>query len=170
MKYLGPTADSQDLATKKYVDSKMGQSAADRQIDWYANSSPITPSSNGYFIYMRNADAKNFTLTAEDFAALPEGYIVTILAMNVPPVTISWENSIQVMDAVQHTDNSSGGSITLSGIGDMIEVWKHPAVDTTIPVGLIISGKLKPRTIHAGTSAPSSGTGSDGDVYIQYTS
>ena len=147
--------------------AKLAQDAIGKKIDWAANVSPITAQHNNYFIYMRNTIAKSFTITAEDFAALPDGYTLTILALASSPVTISWESGIPVMDAVQRTNASSGGSITLGGNGDMVTIFKRPADGSSIAAGLILTGQLNPRTIWVGTAAPSGG--SDGDVYIRYS-
>lgn len=147
--------------------AKLAQDAIGKKVDWSSNSSPIAAQYNNYFIYMRNTIAKSFTITAEDFAALPDGYTVTILALASSPVTISWASGIPVMDAVQRTNASSGGSITLGGNGDMVTIFKRPADGSSIAAGLILTGQLNPRTIWVGTAAPSGG--SDGDVYIRYS-
>lgn len=147
--------------------AKLAQDAIGKKVDWSSNSSPIMAQYNNYFIYMRNTIAKSFTITAEDFAALPDGYTLTILALASSPVTISWASGIPVMDAVQRTNASSGGSITLGGNGDMLTIFKRPADGSSIAAGLILTGQLNPRTICVGTAAPSGG--SDGDVYIRYS-
>lgn len=147
--------------------AKLAQDAIGKKVDWSSNSSPITAQYNNYFIYMRNTIAKSFTITAEDFAALPDGYTLTILALASSPVTISWASGIPVMDAVQRTNASSGGSITLGGNGDMVTIFKRPADGSSIAAGLILTGQLNPRTIWVGTAAPSGGA--DGDVYIRYS-
>lgn len=147
--------------------AKLAQDAIGKKVDWSSNSSPITAQYNNYFIYMRNTIAKSFTITAEDFAALPDGYTLTILALASSPVTISWASGIPVMDAVQRTNASSGGSITLDGNGDMVTIFKRPADGSSIAAGLILTGQLNPRTIWVGTAAPSGGA--DGDVYIRYS-
>ena len=147
--------------------AKLAQDAIGKKIDWAANASPIKAQYNNYFIYMRNSIAKSFTITAEDFAALPDGYTLTILALTSSPVTISWASGIPVMDAVQRTEDSSGGSITLGGNGDMVTIFKRPADGSSIAAGLILTGQLNPRTIWVGTAAPSGGA--DGDVYIRYS-
>lgn len=146
---------------------KLAQDAIGKKIDWAANNSPITAQHNNYFIYMRNDTAKSFTITAEDFAALPDGYTLTILALASSPVTISWASGIPVMDAVQRTNASSGGRITLGGNGDIVTIFKSHADGPSVAAGLIITGQLNPRTIWVGTAAPS--VGSDGDVYIRYS-
>lgn len=147
--------------------AKLAQDAIGKKVDWSSNSSPIAAQYNNYFIYMRNTIAKSFTITAEDFASLPDGYTLTILALASSPVTISWASGIPVMDAVQRTNASSGGSITLGGNGDMVTIFKRPADGSSIAAGLILTGQLNPRTIWVGTAAPSGG--SDGDVYIRYS-
>ena len=148
--------------------AKLAQDAIGKKVDWAANSTPISAAYNGYFVYMRNTDAKSFTITADDFATLPDGYTITILALACRPVTISWDSGLPVMDAVQRTANSAGGSITLNGNGDMITIFKRPADGTSIAAGLIITGQLNPRTIWVGSSATPPGDWQPGDIYFQY--
>lgn len=148
--------------------AKLAQDLIGKKVDWAANSSPITAQYNNYFIYMRNSIAKSFTITAEDFAALPDGYTVTILAFASSPVTISWASGIPVMDAVQRTNASSGGSITLGGNGDMVTIFKRPADGSSIAAGLILTGQLNPRTIWVGSSDTPPSSWRPGDVYLKY--
>ena len=148
--------------------AKLAQDAIGKKVDWSANSSPITAQYNNYFIYMRNSTAKSFTITAEDFAALPDGYTLTILALASSPVTISWASGIPVMDAVQRTNDSSGGSITLGGNGDMVTIFKRPADGSSIAAGLILTGQLNPRTIWVGSSDTPPSSWQPGDVYLKY--
>ena len=148
--------------------AKLAQDAIGKKVDWSSNSSPITAQYNNYFIYMRNYIAKSFTITAEDFAALPDGYTVTILALASSPVTISWASGIPVMDAVQRTNASSGGSITLGGNGDMVTIFKRPADGSSIAAGLILTGQLSPRTIWVGSSDTPPSSWQPGDVYLKY--
>ena len=148
--------------------AKLAQDAIGKKVDWSSNSSPITAQYNNYFIYMRNYIAKSLTITAEDFAALPDGYTVTILALASSPVTISWASGIPVMDAVQRTNASSGGSITLGGNGDMVTIFKRPADGSSIAAGLILTGQLNPRTIWVGSSATPPSDWRPGDIYLQY--
>lgn len=148
--------------------AKLAQDAIGKKVDWSVNSSPITAPNNGYFIYMRNSIAKSFTITAEDFAALPDGFTMTILALASFPVTISWESGIPVMDAVQRTAASSGGSITLGGNGDMVTIFKRPADGSSIAAGLILTGQLNPRTIWVGSSETPPTAWKPGDIYFQY--
>lgn len=148
--------------------AKLAQDVIGKKVDWSANSSPINAQYNNYFIYMRNTIAKSFTITAEDFAALPDGYTLTILAFASSPVTISWASGIPVMDAVQRTNASSGGSITLGGNGDMVTIFKRPADGSSIAAGLILTGQLNPRTIWAGSSTTPPSTWQPGDIYLKY--
>lgn len=148
--------------------AKLAQDLIGKKVDWAANSSPITAQYNNYFIYMRNSIAKSFTITAEDFAALPDGYTLTILALASSPVTISWASGIPVMDAVQRTNASSGGSITLGGNGDMVTIFKRPADGSSIAAGLILTGQLNPRTIWVGSSDTPPSSWRPGDVYLKY--
>lgn len=148
--------------------AKLAQDAIGKKVDWSANSSPIKAQYNNYFIYMRNSIAKSFTITAEDFAALPDGYTLTILALASSPVTISWASGIPVMDAVQRTEDSSGGGITLGGNGDMVTIFKRPADGSSIAAGLILTGQLNPRTIWVGSSTTPPSTWQPGDIYLQY--
>ena len=148
--------------------AKLAQDAIGKKVDWASNASPITAQHNNYFIYMRNTIAKSFTITAEDFAALPDGYTVTILALTSSPVTISWASGIPVMDAVQRTEDSSGGSITLGGNGDMVTIFKRPADGSSIAAGLILTGQLNPRTIWVGSSDTPPSSWQPGDVYLKY--
>lgn len=148
--------------------AKLAQDAIGKKVDWSANSSPIKAQNNNYFIYMRNTTSKSFTITAEDFAALPDGYTVTILALASSPVTISWASGIPVMDAVQRTEDSSGGSITLGGNGDMVTIFKRPADGQSVDAGLIITGQLNPRTIWVGSSDTPPSSWQPGDVYLKY--
>lgn len=148
--------------------AKLAQDLIGKKVDWAANSSPIKAQYNNYFIYMRNSIAKSFTITAEDFAALPDGYTVTILAFASSPVTISWASGIPVMDAVQRTNASSGGSITLGGNGDMVTIFKRPADGSSIAAGLILTGQLNPRTIWVGSSDTPPSSWRPGDIYLKY--
>lgn len=148
--------------------AKLAQDAIGKKVDWSSNSSPINAQYNNYFIYMRNSVAKSFTITAEDFAALPDGYTLTILAFASSPVTISWASGIPVMDAVQRTNASSGGSITLGGNGDMVTIFKRPADGSSIAAGLILTGQLNPRTIWVGSSDTPPSSWQPGDVYLKY--
>lgn len=148
--------------------AKLAQDAIGKKIDWAANTSPIKAQYNNYFIYMRNTTAKSITITAEDFAALPDGYTLTILALASSPVTISWASGIPVMDAVQRTEDSSGGSITLDGNGDMVTIFKRPADGSSVAAGLILTGQLNPRTIWAGSSTTPPSTWRPGDIYLRY--
>ena len=157
------------IADETITRTKLAQDAIGKKVDWAANNSPINAQHNGYFIYMRNSSAKSFTITAEDFAALPDDYTLTILALASSPVTISWASGIPVMDAVQRTNDSSGGSITLGGNGDMVTIFKSHADGSSVAAGLILTGQLNPRTIWVGSSDTPPSGGSNGDIYIKYS-
>lgn len=147
--------------------AKLAQDAIGTAIDWYASSTPVNNDRNGYLIYMRNAEAKSFTISANDVNAMPEGYTLTVLCAK-SPVTFNWASGINVVDAVQRTESSAGGSITLNVLGDEITFYRPPADGSSVVADLIITGKLNPRTIWVGPSETPPSDWKPGDIYFQY--
>lgn len=129
---------------------------------------PFDAYCNGRLLIVAPSEDKNFTLTADDVAALPDGFSVTIVkGQGVGAYKISWSG----MDVLNLNDrrmmwNANGdgsGSISLKTVGDSVTITKWANLSR-----IIIQGNTHVRNIYDGTSATPPSDWRPGDIYLQY--
>ncbi len=151
------------VTREKLAADALGIASASR-----SDTTPFDAECNGKLYVVAPSASRNFTLTSEVLAALPTGWSVTLVRGSVSSgvtYTVGWEADIPVLDGNDRKMSWSGaGSISLDRTGDMVTITKWYNLPR-----IIVMGNTNVRNIYAGTSAPSTGTGADGDIYVQYT-
>ena len=147
---------------------KLAADALGIAIESRSDTTPFAAECNGKICVVAPSASRNFTLTSEVLAALPIGWAVTLIRGEVVggvTYTVGWEADIPAIDGNDRKMLWSGaGSISLDRPGDMVTITKWHNLPR-----IIVMGNTNVRNIYAGTSAPSTGTGADGDIYVQYT-
>lgn len=181
MRYLGKINDVKDLVTKEYVDGKVAGATGT-----VTSVNGVEPDSSGNITL--NVPSKTSDLTNDS------GFLSSVATANITDKAVTaakiadstitqskmaadsiGTNQLQVnsvttnimKDSAVTTAKVTDKAVTTAKINDKAVTAAKIGTDVTYStIGLSAS---QVRTIYVGTSAPSSSTGSDGDIYLTYS-
>lgn len=155
------------IADETLTRKKMASDVLGIASDSRSDTTPFDAECNGKLYVVSPSANRSFTLTAEDIAALPTGWAVTLVRGSVYggyTYTLKWEADIPVLNGNDRKMSWSGaGSVSLNRVGDMVTITKW-----TSEPRIIVMGNTSVRNIYAGTSATPPSTWTNGDIYLQY--
>ena len=190
MRYLGKINDVKDLVTKEYVDGKVAGAGTVTSVngvepDSSGNITLAIPSktsdltnNSGFLSSVATANIIDKAVTAAKIAdstitgtqiaanAITSAKIASG-AVGTNQLATGAANSAVLASNAVITAKITDKAITTAKINDKAVTSAKIGTDVTYStIGLSAS---QVRTIYVGTSAPSSSTGSDGDIYLTYS-